>query len=303
MRKWLSILVLLAALLFPLSARAQQGISFAQMSVQLWPEYDRPSMLAIYDFTLSENTSLPAKVTLRIPAEADLNAVARHENNALVNVPYDAPVKEGEWLVLTLTVDDFSTYRVEYYAPLQKEGDARSYTFQWAGDYPIETLAVQVQQPLTATSLDVTPPLPDESEDSAHLKYREGTFSSLPAGETFTLSIQYTKADDALSVSSMPVQPANTPPQNGKFFSEKTLPWIFSGAGFLLILGGLLYYFFGGKMQTGKKSVRRARHASRPRAPKESPAGQAVYCHQCGTRAQPGDKFCRVCGARLREDG
>jgi hypothetical protein len=25
-----------------------------------------------------------------------------------------------------------------------------------------------------------------------------------------------------------------------------------------------------------------------------------LYCHECGTRAQTGDRFCRVCGSKLR---
>jgi hypothetical protein len=300
MRKWLAFLFLSVALLLPVTAHAQQGISIARLNVQLWPEYDRPSMLAIYDFSLAEGSALPAQVTIRIPENADLNAVAHQEEGSLVNVPYDTPVQEDGWLVIRFTVTDFSVYRVEYYAPLQKDGDSRSYLFEWAGDYPVEVMAIQVQQPLTGDSLETSPALPDQTEDEAHLIYHEGTFSSVPAGKRFTLSITYHKKDDLLSVSTMPIQPINEPQNHQPFSIEKTLPWVLGIVGILLILGGVVYYFFSGKTRT-RKPTSRPRHTPRPEKTDDADA-QAIYCHQCGARAQPGDKFCRVCGTRLRNE-
>jgi hypothetical protein len=74
------------------------------------------------------------------------------------------------------------------------------------------------------------------------------------------------------------------------------MPWIVGGAGFLLIVVGLvigLNYFRG----TGQKSGERKRHT--PKREEKEP-DQVQYCPQCGKRAQPSDQFCRTCGARLR---
>ncbi len=67
-RKLNSLIILLILLCFSFPAQAQQAISFSSVVVDLWPEFDRPEMLVIYHLTLSPSVSLPADVTLQIPA-------------------------------------------------------------------------------------------------------------------------------------------------------------------------------------------------------------------------------------------
>jgi hypothetical protein len=74
------------------------------------------------------------------------------------------------------------------------------------------------------------------------------------------------------------------------------LPYILGGVGGVLIVGGLLYYFL-----SGREHAHRLRRRSRPPS-KAGGDASATHCHQCGTRAKPGDRFCRVCGTRLRQD-
>ncbi|HEX6268955.1 MAG TPA: zinc ribbon domain-containing protein, partial [Anaerolineales bacterium] len=40
--------------------------------------------------------------------------------------------------------------------------------------------------------------------------------------------------------------------------------------------------------------------ARRRRSQRMQEAKNGHYCHECGARAQPGDRFCRTCGSRLR---
>ena len=52
-------LALLAILILPSPARAQGVISLEFLSIELWSEYDQPSMLVINEFALSPDTTLP----------------------------------------------------------------------------------------------------------------------------------------------------------------------------------------------------------------------------------------------------
>src|SRR5574337_228779 len=101
MRKWLVIVLLLGVLTIPLSADAQGQVKLAGLEVQLWPEYDQPSMLLIYDFTLTESIGLPVNVAIRIPKDANLLAVASQTaDGGLVNAEYEGPTTSGDWQIV-----------------------------------------------------------------------------------------------------------------------------------------------------------------------------------------------------------
>ena len=76
MRKLFVIVLILFLGLFPASALAQTENSFSSISVQLWPDYDQPSMLVIYHYVLGEDIPLPTSLELKVPLQASINAVA-----------------------------------------------------------------------------------------------------------------------------------------------------------------------------------------------------------------------------------
>ena len=115
LRKWLLLPLLFALLAIPIPVSAQAGVTLDTFTVQLWPEFDQPAMLVIYDFTLPQNIDLPVDISLRIPADANLIAVANAPAGNLLNVPYQEPVKEGDWQIVSLTIDTATVYHIEYY--------------------------------------------------------------------------------------------------------------------------------------------------------------------------------------------
>ena len=97
MRKWLVLPLLLGLLLFPSKARAQSGVKLDTMKVQLWSEYDQPSMLVINQFVVSKGTTLPVTITLRFPKDANLTAVAVDKQNGPFNKDFTGPVAQGDY--------------------------------------------------------------------------------------------------------------------------------------------------------------------------------------------------------------
>jgi hypothetical protein len=77
--------------------------------------------------------------------------------------------------------------------------------------------------------------------------------------------------------------------------SITNLPWIIGAFGLALIAIALFSYWRS--TQTSEEKPRRRRRSQSEAAAEGE--GQA-YCHECGTRAYPGDRFCRTCGSRLR---
>jgi len=285
-----------------LPAHAQSEVRLSALEIDLWPEYDRPDMLVIYRITLPAEVSLPVEMQVRIPAAAgEPNAVAvRQPGGGLFTIPYTRQVN-GPWAVLSFTAT-FPDVQIEYYAPIEKQGTARSYTFNWPGDYAVDALTIQVQQPVDTTAMQITPSLGDGVTQADGLTYYMAQVGSLDAGEAFTLQIDYTKASDTLSASNLQLQPSGPVAPSPTLWDrmQENLPFILAGLGVVLLVVGGIWYWQSGREEREAKPHRRRRKTRPAPALEVEEDDEVRYCPQCGKRARPGDRFCRTCGAPLK---
>ena len=297
MRKWLLIVALGMLLVFPNSVFAQTGTTLLNVNVQLWPEYDQPSMLVITDFGIPASVNLPVDLTFRIPKGANLIAVASYTpEGALANAAFEGPKDDGDWQSFTVTVESPAAH-FEYYQPLTFDGDTRTFSYLWSSSYAVDAFDISVMEPADTVSITFSPTL-DSIEQKDGLTYHRSNPLKLTGGEDFSLTLEYKKTTATLVSSSEGVQPVapvdeNTP---GRVSLNNSLPWLIGGLGVILIVGGLVYYLRSGNNHATKKP--RARR--QPKANSDE-GGSGIYCAQCGTRAHGGDRFCRTCGARMRQ--
>ncbi len=298
MPRWLIAVVMLGVpfISVPDSAAAQSPIVLSGVLVQLWPEYDQPSMLVLYDFQVAPGTQLPTTVTLRIPKEANLTAVAVHgDGDALLNADYRDSSSGDTWQSIAIQIQGSSGYRLEYVQPLSRSGDERRFHYVWPGDYPVQDFNLSVRMPADATKVSVVPEL--QAGEVGDTTYWLGQdFNALPSGTEFTLDLAYSRTSESpveLQKGLEPSQPldANTP---GRVMTSNYLPYFLGALGVVLIGGGAFYFWQAGRAP----STRQPRHRPGARLPIRHT--EEIYCHECGTRAQDGDRFCRVCGTRLR---
>ncbi len=298
MRKFGLILILGILFVFPTFVSAQNDVTIANMTVQLWPEYDQPSMLVIVDFQVTAATALPVDLTFKFPKDANLIAVAALAGDgSFLNAVFDGPKDDGEWQSFTLTVSQSSVYRFEYYQPLTFNGNQRIFSYLWDGYYAVDAFNVLVLEPIDATSFAMDPAYESISQENGSNYYDSG-IAQLASGEQFTLNLSYDKTTDTLIFPPQGIQPAapvdeSTP---GRVSLNNSLPYIIGGLGVVLIIGGIVYYWQAGR--TSFKSPRRRSHIHM----ESEDLGIDTYCPQCGARAKAGDRFCRVCGARLRNN-
>ncbi len=298
MRKWILLLAMGMMFVFPSFAFAKNEVTIASLEVNLWPEYDRPQVLVIATILLAPGTSFPATVELRVPASVKTpHVVAVGSSPDLVTdqgVQFTTN-RVGEWLVVSIEAGG-PVIHFEYYDPgLKKESDLRSYTYEWSSDYDVEAFAVAVQKPFDASDLKTSPVLQDDGVYQNQLQYYRSELGPIPAGASFLLKMSYEKPSDTLSVSRLQVEPVevneDTP---GRISLNNYLPYVLSGLGVIMLIGGIIYYWQSGGAYAGK-ARRRKRSVAEG---EEHPTG--IYCAHCGARAKAGDRFCRVCGARLR---
>ena len=303
MRKWFIFVLVFMLLATPVGVQAQSSVKLESLSIELWAEYDQPSMLVINQFVVAKETSLPAKVTLRFPKDGNLIAVAYESNKQLVNAPFESPAQQGDWQTVTLNVESYVAYRIEYYQALGRDGDKRSFDFKWFGDYPVKAFNLSFLLPPDSKMLESTPAIPQVqlSPDSRYLVGTDAK-SELSIGQSYELKIAYQRASDTLTDpnAASQVQPSEplTAQTPGRV-SVVQLPWIIGGVGLATIVFAVIFYWRSlrnGASASGQSGRMRRKKTEEPEEDGE------LYCHQCWTRATPGDRFCRTCGSKLRTE-
>jgi hypothetical protein len=313
MSKRIVVFLLLASLF--LSAFLQvpsRDLKISYMEVDIWPEYDQPSVLVIFRISFSSITNFPARVSLRIPASAgDPYSVAMKDlDGMLYDLEYSV-VPDGVWNKIEF-VTSSQDMQIEFYEPYYQASDiTRAYNFSWISDYPIDDLVVIVQKPKFATIMST---LPDAGKGVLNaddgLTYFSMDFNSIEMGATVDVDISYIKTNDGLSASTTPVKPVT--PLPGSKTIWQTLISIFPSlwqnksiiVSGLLLLAALMVFntlvvvvrgVRASREETGKKNPAKSRDLASARDARE------VYCYHCGKRARAGDVFCRTCGSRLTE--
>lgn len=295
------LLSLLVLIVLTPSAQAQESPSFNTLVIDLWPEYDRPDMLVIYKAELSPDVSLPIEITLRIPVQAGQPAVVAvgPDASSVADTVFDTQVM-GDWLDVSF-ITTTPAIQFEYYDPrLLKEGSQRSFEFTWPGDYAVDSLVLQVQHPLGATDFTMTPAMGRTYQDTIGFVYNIIEVGALDQDSTIDISLGYQKDSNALSVESLQIQPSATitPGRSNLLHLDQWWVWLLMVLGLALIGGGGFWYWRMGRQEPEPKKRRRRK------APEQNSGGVApgiiIYCHQCGKRAEQGDRFCRSCGTRLR---
>lgn len=285
--------------LFSKPVQAQSSISMDQLFLKIWPEYDQPGVLVIMDFFIASDVSLPAQVTMKIPAAAaEPHSVAVRElDGQLYILDYDIEA-EGDWSNITFTTP-YPEIWLEYYDPsIIKNAGESTFTFTWPGDHSIKDFQIEVQQPLTATQMSFEKAMGQALIGSDGLNYYSTSLGEVSVGTSFDLQMSYIKPDDTLSFSSaVSVQPSEpiTEQTKGRLPFVQLLPYLLGGLGLVLLALGLFWYF---QNKNGSSMTRK--QPARKRHVQNVDDEDTIYCHQCGKRASNGDVFCRSCGTKLK---
>jgi ribosomal protein L40E len=311
----LLIMLVLMVWLTP-TAFAQTPPVVSSLIVELWPDYDRASVLVLITGTVA---GAPSDLTIPLPANADLNVVARvtSDGNMIDDIVVDSSVP-GQ---ISFTSPE-QVFRVEYYVPYELSGTERSFTFEWTAPFDVTKMDVAVQQP-TGTAVMTLEPAAENFgiSDSDGFTYYVMPSQAVAAGETYTLTISYDNPTGQLSIDNLPtpvnsgsntaadtaVAPAPAPAATSTSFDwAANLPWILGGAGLLLIIAGLVWQFTSNRAQSSpssepKRPAKRKSTKTKTTTASAKPKKKAArFCHECGASLGPHDKFCRECGTAVK---
>ncbi len=305
MKRTLFYLLLLVLLPIPL-VQAQTTVTLESLEVELWPDYDRESVLVLLSGTLPANTPLPATLIFPLPDGADFNVVARiTPDNVMTDQGMTPQIGQNQ---VTFTMPD-SRFRVEYYQPYTATDSQRAFRFTWQSDIAVEQMSVTIQQPVAATNMTVVPIPISVGQGQDGLTYHVLPGQAVAAGDSYNVEVGYTMSTPRLT-QSFSNSREELPFLEAVPVGESEFDWqlLIVVLGGLILVGTAVWYAVSqqaaNKRRPAKPRPQRTRQpaqktaVSPPRA-----AGKANFCHQCGQSLEPADKFCRSCGTAVKKQG
>ena len=258
------------------------------LDIEIWPDYDKASVLVLLTGTLAGDTLLPATVSLPLPAAARLNAVARIE-------PKDGSMKDDIFSstdppgTLTFITPDLQ-FRVEYYLPYTVNENQRSFDYTWLATVSVTNFQLRVQRPSSASTLTTTPATANIARSSDGFDYHTFPARPVPAGQSFSLQVDYKMTSAQLSAAGL--SSPNTNMQPAASNTGAGINWALAAVvtGGLIIVGALIWQM---------ASRRRGSNIRKPAVSRAGKQSRAKFCRNCGEPTDEGDKFCRGCGIEL----
>ena len=285
-------LIFLAMWPAPVAFSQNRASLIRELDIDIWPDYDRPSVLVLLTGQLPENTKLPASVTLPLPESARLNAVARIDakDGRMKDDIVSSTDPPG---MVTFITPDYR-FRVEYYFPYAVNNNQHAIDYTWLAPVGVNVFRIRVQQPASAQAFKIDPATATIMRGDDGFTYHIFPTQVVDAWQPVSLRVEYHMAAPQLSKKSAPspmtaAQSADQAPKPESSFGVN-LALIAMAVGGLVLFGVLIWQVASRRALSGNY------HSVDPPTPKRS---AVKYCSQCGQPVDDSDSFCRECGHKL----
>ncbi len=309
---FLSVMIALTGII-PLAphAFAQDANRIAALKISIWPEYDRPNVLVLLDGTLADKANLPREISVSVPKNAQVFVTTwQNPDGSLAPEQPNKETDTGDGFKRVAFTISQPSFRVEYYDDLLTGTPDRALSFAFKAASQVDQVTLEIQQPLKATNLTVSPPAQTTRNDSDGFKYFTSQFGALAVGQTLAAQAKYTKSDPNPSINAAAAPSANAPVTTPAATDSTNLLVLVAivSLGIAAVLGFMFYQQRATAIaatQTARrmspKQYRRAKQRAKRSADATSDASDAsAFCTQCGRGMADDDQFCPKCGTPRR---
>ncbi len=194
--------LIVVLLMFPqlaAEARAEDDLSIGRMRVMIWPEYDDPSVLVVYDGRFADDSKFPTTTDFLIPKGAIINDICSLSPGGQHFCQlYD--VSEGDKFDTAHLSLPFSNFYLSFHlAPIDLDTAERRIEYAIRANHPIDRMEVDIQQPLRSTNFVISPVggEPHKKKDFNHFTY---VLEDIAKDENRVFNIGYVKDTEEPSV-------------------------------------------------------------------------------------------------------
>jgi len=135
---------------------ATKDLSIGRMRVSIWPEYDEPSILAIYDGKFEEGADYPIKTSFFVPKGSVISDACSLSYSGQHFCQLYKTVNRGEYDEVSLLLP-YPNFYLSFHTPqFDVTEEKRAFTYRIKSNHPIKSMKVDIQQPLRSTDFNIS---------------------------------------------------------------------------------------------------------------------------------------------------
>ncbi len=224
-----------------------QDLSIGRMKVAIMPEYDDPSVLAIYDGKFEEAASYPIRTSFLIPKGSVISDACSLSHEGQHFCQLYKTTNKGAYDEVSLVLP-YPNFYLSFHTPqLDVKTEKKEIEYRIKVNHPVKIMEVELQQPLRSSAFSVTPP------ENAQLTQKEASISVIKgfnqvvykldgvmAEREILFKVNYLKSDPKPSVDIKYSSMKETLSKGKSYESQrnvKTILYGLFGTGLLAILG------------------------------------------------------------------
>ena len=238
-----------------------KNLSIGRMKIAIMPEYDDPSVLAIYDGKFEDVSSYPIKTSFLIPKGSVISDACSLSHEGQHFCQLYKTVNRGEHDEVNLLLP-YPNFYLSFHTPrFDTKGERKEFDYLIKANHPVKMMEVDIQQPLRSTAFNISPPgsaaLPEKSGSISvikwfnHFNYKLGEVSK---GQENAFRISYVKSDPQPSVDIKYTSMKSPPTQSGSYETQrniKTIIYVLFGTGALATMAVAVWFARSRKKKQG----------------------------------------------------
>jgi len=230
-----------------------KDLSIGRMKVAIMPEYDDPSVLAIYDGKFEDVSSYPIKTSFLIPKGSVVSDACSLSHEGQHFCQLYKTVNRGEHDEVSLMLP-YPNFYLSFHTPrFDVKGERKEFDYRIKANHSIKTMEVDIQQPLRSTAFNISPPGGAAmSEKSGTISVIKGfnhftyKFEGISQGQESAFKINYIKSDPSPSVDIKYTSMESPKTQSTSYETQrniKAIIYVVFGTGALGIMVVVAWFF------------------------------------------------------------